>query len=189
LLAAGIGYLVVPRLVTDVSKLVAQVPKLAEMLNRRALRLLENYPPAREATEKFFASDRQVMSRAAPLMQQLLARVGGYTLSLVGALFLGVLLLTTVVYTLVQPAPLLKSYITLFPQRLHREAQAAFVRSSQAISGWLWSNVIVGAIEAVLAGVALSMLGVPGALVWASLTFFAELVPQVGPYVISPSIR
>ncbi len=64
-------------------------------------------------------------------------------------------------------------------------AERAFIKSSQAITGWLWSNVIIGALEAPAAAIALSLLGVPGALVWAALTFFAALVPLLGPYLMA----
>ncbi len=59
------------------------------------------------------------------------------------------------------------------------------MRASQMVVGWIWSNIVVGALEAVLVAIVLSLLHIPGALIWAALAFFAELVPKVGPYVMS----
>lgn len=53
------------------------------------------------------------------------------------------------------------------------------------VVGWMWSNVIVGAIEAVVVALVLQLLHVPGVLVWALLAFFAELVPKIGLYLMA----
>jgi putative permease len=180
----GVGFAVAPRLVEQVSTLAADVPNYAELLNRRALRWLENYPAAQQFIQNIFSSDREIIQRFSPFAQSILARVGGYTLSAIGLVIFGLLLLTTVIYTLAQPKPLLQSYIHIFPANLRDKAERAYIKSADAVAGWLWSNVIVGAIEAALAAIVLSLLGVPGALVWAALTFFAELVPQLGPYLM-----
>jgi predicted PurR-regulated permease PerM len=50
--------------------------------------------------------------------------------------------------------------------------------------GWMWSNIVAGAIEAALVAVVLGVLQVPGAAVWAALAFFAELIPKVGAYIM-----
>ena len=175
---------VVPRLASQLSILAANVPGYAQQLNARALEWLEGAPVLREAANDFLSSDRQLLSRVGPLAQGLLARVGGYTLSLIGVMIFGLLLLSTVIYTLVQPQPLLQSYIHVFPPRLRDQAERAYRKSAGAVAGWLWSNAIVGALEAVLATIALSLLHVPGALVWGALTLFAELVPQVSAYLM-----
>lgn len=181
---AGLGMLVVPRLLEQLTTLAANAPTYTQQLNERALRWLHGYPDLQSAVDRFLNNDRALLSRAAPILQGLLTRVGGYTLSLLGVILFTFLLLTTVIYTLVQPRPLLQSYIHVFPPHLRDKAERAYHKSSLAVAGWLWSNAIVGAAEAVLATIALSLLGVPGALVWGALTFFAELVPQVSAYLM-----
>lgn len=181
---AGVGALVVPRLAEQISTLADQAPHYINQFNRRAVAWLEHYPRLQEDVQHLVGSDHEIMKRVAPLMQTFLARVGGYTLSLVGIIILLLLLLTTVIYTLVQPRPLLKSYIHVFPPHLRDKAERAYFKSAGAVSAWLWSNVIIGTFEAIAAGIALSLLGVPGAMVWAALTFFAEIVPQVSAYLM-----
>jgi putative permease len=48
------------------------------------------------------------------------------------------------------------------------------------VSAWLWSNIVVGVVEAVAVAVALPLISVPNALLWAVLALFAELVPRLG---------
>lgn len=180
----GIGALVVPLLIEQTASLVTDVPAYADRLNHRALRWLEHYPQAQQAVNRAFSSDRELMQHITPLAQNLLARVGGYASSVVGVVVFALFLLTTVVYALAQPRALLHSYIHVFPPNLRDQAERAFTKSADAVAGWLWSNVIIGALEAVLAGIGLWLLGVPGAPVWAALTFFSELVPQFGAYLM-----
>lgn len=180
----AVGTLVVPRLVDQLSVLVADLPTYAQNLNTRALGWLQDKPALHDVANRFFNSDPELLSRATPLLQNMLMRVSGYTLTLLGVTIFSLLLLATVIYTLVQPQPLLQSYIHVFPPQLRDKAERAYRKSAQAVSGWLWSNAIMGAMEAVVATIALSLLNVPGALVWGALTFFAELVPQVSAYLM-----
>jgi len=53
------------------------------------------------------------------------------------------------------------------------------------VGGWMRANLIVGSIQAVLAGTFLTIIGIPGALVWAALAFFSEFVPRLGGYIMA----
>lgn len=181
LVAAGVGWLVVPPVAEQVSGLVDDLPYLLARLNARALTLLEAYPGARER----LTIDEEAARQLIPTALDFVRRVGGYSLTLLGAIVVGIVLASSVVYILVNPQPLVRGYLAAFPPRLRPAAARALSRASAGLVGYMWSNVIVGALEAVLAGIALTLLGVPGALVWASFTFFAEFVPRLGPYLMA----
>jgi predicted PurR-regulated permease PerM len=51
--------------------------------------------------------------------------------------------------------------------------------------GWVWSNLIVGIIEAIAVFIFLSFMGIPGVWVWAGLTLFAEMIPKLGFYIMA----
>ena len=51
--------------------------------------------------------------------------------------------------------------------------------------GWMKSNLIGGAIQSVLVYAFLTIVNVPGALVWAALAFFSELIPKLGFYIMA----
>lgn len=51
--------------------------------------------------------------------------------------------------------------------------------------GWMWSNVLAGAIRAVLVFFFLLFMNIPGVWIWAGVTFFAELIPRIGFYIMA----
>lgn len=179
--AGLLGWLVVPRLVQQLADLAAALPGYVTALTDRVASALADYPEA----QRRLRPDADAVGRLLPTLSGFLTRVGRYTLSAIGALVLGVVLLSAVAYLLLDPRPLLRGMLQLLPLGRREAATRAFVSGSQAVGGWLWANVIEGALEAVAAAIALSLLGVPGALVWAGLTLFAELVPKLGPYVMA----
>lgn len=176
----ALGWLVVPRIAAEVSDLASQLPQYAVSLQKRAVTWVSAYPQLAERLRL----DEGLIQRLWP-MKVALARVGRTSLSLLLGVVFALLLVSTVIYTLACPQPLLKSYLDVMPLSKRGAAERAFIKSSQAVTGWLWSNVILGAMEAVAAALVLSVLGVPGALVWAALTFFAALVPLLGPYLMT----
>ncbi len=176
-----LGWLIVPRLVQQLADLAAALPGYATALTDRIASALADYP----AAQRRLHLDADAVGRLLPTLSGFLTRVGRYTLSAIGALVLGVVLLSAVAYLLIDPRPLLRGMLQLFPLGRREAAARAFARGSRAVGGWLRANVIEGALEAVAAAIALSLLDVPGALVWAGLTFFAELVPKLGPYLMA----
>lgn len=180
-IAGGLGWLVIPRLLTELQALVIQLPDYAVSLSDRAAAWLRDYPQLRDRLQL----DDRTIGRLLPTVQSFLMRVGQYTLSLLGLLVFAILLFSTVMYALARPRPLLRGYLDAFPPPLRDPAARAFAKGSQSVSGWLWSNVVVGTVEAVSSFFVLSLIGVPGALVWAAVTFFAELVPRLGPYLMA----
>jgi predicted PurR-regulated permease PerM len=77
----------------------------------------------------------------------------------------------------------LDAAMTLVPLE-EPEARRLFNRISQTIHATVNGALTVALIQAALAGVMYSILGVPGAAIWASLTFVAALVPAFGTVLI-----
>jgi len=176
-----LGWLIVPRLAEQLAALAAALPGYASTLADRAASLLEDYPTVAGRLRP----NADDMGQLLPTLSGLFARVGRYTLSAIGGLVIGIVLLSAVAYLLLDPRPLLRGLLQLFPLGRRDAATRAFVRASLAVGGWLRANLIEGAIEAVAAAIFLSLLGVPGSLVWATLALFAELVPKFGAYLMA----
>ncbi|GAB4451393.1 MAG: hypothetical protein OHK0029_00460 [Armatimonadaceae bacterium] len=177
---SGLYTLIAPRIAEQVSSLVENLPEYLRRLEDRATRLWNHSPMDNRFGSMSGQLDQVVMQELFPAAQSLLFRVGRYTMTLITGLFMLLVLFGTIVYTLVRPRPLLRGYVELFPPDQRDRAAQAFSDGSDAVVGWLRANVILGAIEAVGAAIFLPILGVPGALVWAVLTFFAELIPKIG---------
>jgi predicted PurR-regulated permease PerM len=86
---------------------------------------------------------------------------------------------------LINPRPLLEMYLSCFHDDKKDKAADAFAKASVMTVGWMWSNVLAGALRATIVWFFLYFMGIPGVWVWAGVTFFAELIPKIGFYIMS----
>lgn len=173
-------WLVLPRLIDQISLLVASIPDYVYSLTNRVSKLVGNYPSIQERLQL----GGETVRRLLPSAWTVLLRIGRYSLSALSLVVYSLLVILIIIYMLVKPKPLLKGYLDAMPSHLREPAVKAFAKSSEMVAGWVSANVIVGSIEALIAGVVLTLIGVPGALLWALLAFFSELIPQVGGYIM-----
>jgi predicted PurR-regulated permease PerM len=61
----------------------------------------------------------------------------------------------------------------------------AYRRASRAVIGWTKASLVIGAIQAIAVFIFLTLMEVPGALVWAALAFFSDFIPRIGGYVMA----
>lgn len=174
---ALLGWLVIPRIVAQAATLITQLPDFIHLLSRRSSRLLAHYPSVQAWID--------ASSDAVPSVSALVMHLGAYTLSLFDLFTTALIVISSVIYMLISPRPLVKGCLSALPPPLRARAERAFVRGSNMVVGWMWSHLVIGSMEAVSVGIFLSLMGVPGALVWAGFTFFAELVPRIGPYLMA----
>lgn len=151
------AWIIAPRVIREATDLAQNLPTYAATGADRLTHRLEDFPQIQHNLRL----DAQTIGRFLPTVQTFLLRVGQYSLSMVGFFVLMVVMASTMLYALVRPEPLLKGYIGIFPERLQEPAERAFIRGSKAVVGWLWSNIIVGALEALASSVALTLLGFP----------------------------
>ena len=177
-----LGWLAVPQLLAQGAAFVEQLPDFLDSLQEQIARLSADYPALEESLA---LDDARIVEQLTVWLQSLLLRVGRYSLSFVTALAMAALVAIIVGYTLARPRPLLESFMAALPIHLRDPAERAFVRGSDAVTAWLVSDLIVGAIEAVAATTVLLLLDVPGALLWGALAFFSELIPSIGVYIMS----
>lgn len=178
---AGLVLLIAPQFGSQFAGLVEGVPGYIESLQQYLSGLLDDYPRAAEWLQQQADKSSSALTR----LPSLLSRIGKYTLGAVTGVVFLIILVTTVIYMLSSPRPLINGYLGLFPEALRDPAADAFSRSMTMVMGWIRSNIIVGGIEGVAAGIFLSIMGIPGAIVWAVLTFFSELIPKLGPYLMT----
>ncbi|MEK8088836.1 AI-2E family transporter [Thermithiobacillus plumbiphilus] len=183
LLVGLIGWLIIPDLAEQVSGLANDLPNYANAIAERVSILLDNNPRIQEEFQQFL--NAEAAGRLIPSLQTLLFKLGEYSLNLASAMIFGVIFASAVIYALISPRPLLEGYLLMVPPALRDRAACAFARGSQMVIAWLWSNAIIGGIEAVSIIVFLSFMDVPGAFVWGVLAFFSELVPKLGPYIMT----
>lgn len=178
-----LGWLVLPRLVTQSHTLIDNLPTYVSNLRDRAADFLGDSAIGRTVQDQIPADTGEIGDLLPPAPE--IVRIAGeYSMALVEGLALLVIVAATVGYIVARPRPMYELYLRSFPVRMRGPAERALTRAEDMCVGWMWSNIVAGAIEAVLVATVLGLLHVPAALVWAALAFFSELVPKVGAYIM-----
>ncbi len=175
---AAVFILVVPPLIGQASDILPKIPKFIATAMDRAAAQLGDVPALQSALQN-------QGSGQLPSMIDIIGRLGGASLSLLGFATLLILYLSAVIYITVDPFPLMRGYVEALPVHHRTAGIRAYRGASTAVRGWIRANAIVGPIEAVASGIFLSFMHIPGAIVWATLAFFAEFVPRIGGYVMA----
>ena len=175
---ALIGWMVIPKIATQVKLLITNLPGYMEKFDQRITSWLGEYG----------ADNGQVASSASSFADQLpplLNRIGQYSLSIFSNVLMVIFFFCLVIYMLINPRPLLEMYLSCFHDDKKDKAAEAFSKASVMTVGWMWSNILAGALRATIVWFFLYFMGIPGVWVWAGVTFFAELIPKIGFYIMS----
>jgi putative permease len=174
IVAGGVGWLIVPRLLDEVPRLIDELPELIAQVAARLASILGDHP----------AIERQLLL-VAEWGMQIIGNVWQHVDALIAAFVLFLFIVALVLFMVSNPRPLLETYLRALPPRFREPGVRAFARGSAMVVGWVFSNFIIGSIKAVAVFLFLTFLGVPGAPLWSLLAFFAALVPRVGVYLMT----
>jgi len=178
LLFALIGWMVIPKIITQVKSLITNLPGYLTSLNLRFSNWIGEHS----------ANHGQAVPSITPVTDQLsplINRLGQFSLSIFRNLLMVIFFFCLVIYMLLNPRPLLGLYLSCFPDGKKDKATKAFSYASSMTIGWMWSNVMSGALRATIVWFFLYFMDLPGVWVWAGVTFFAELIPKIGFYIMS----
>ena len=176
-----LGALVIPRLVGQVANLLDNLPGLIASIEQQMAALLTRYPDLQPLAGANGGSDPDLLPSAGEVFRE----VGGISLSLIGGLALTIIFFSTVAYVVLDPRPILRGYLGSLPHALRRPGMRAYRRASRAVIGWTKASLVIGAIQSVAVFIFLTIMDVPGALVWAALAFFADFIPRIGGYIMA----
>lgn len=177
---ALLAWIVIPKIVIQVTVLINNLPTYLDSLNTRVSNWLGDYggdPKKAETMTNAIVS--------LPPVSSIVNSVGQYSIQLFKNFLLMIFFFCLVIYMLLRPRPLLEIYLSFFPDSKKDKAADAFAFASVMTIGWMWSNVLAGAIRAVIVWFFLYFMGIPGMWVWAGVTFFAELIPRIGFYIMA----
>lgn len=177
----GVCWLVLPRVAQQLVALINGFPDLVTQASQRLSHSLENYPDLQRAVQL----NGTTMGSLAPDAFRLLVGGVGASFKVLGAIAALIIFFASIIYLTLNPRPLLVQYFSIYSDRLRPNAMRSFLRFSDMVGGWMRANLIVGTIQAVLAGTFLTLMGIPGALVWATLAFFSDFVPRLGGYIMA----
>jgi putative permease len=175
------GWLVIPQLAAQTMLLVNQLPDFLARIDRQIADLLARYPDLHD----FFSGSGTPVRNIAPEAREVFQGIGDVSLGLLGGIALAIVFFSTVAYVLLDPKPILRAYLGSLPVAYQRPGLRAYRRACRAVIGWTKASLVIGGIQAVAVFSFLSIMDVPGALVWAALAFFADFIPRIGGYVMA----
>lgn len=173
-----VGALVIPPLVDQIVRLANSLPSLLARIEHQLVAWLAAYP------------ELQPLARVNPegggeIAVNIFAGVGAFSLSVIGGLALTIIFFSTIAYIVLEPRPILKGYLGSLPRASRRAGMRAYRRACRGVVGWTKASLVTGAIQAVATFIFLSLMDIPGALVWAVLAFFSDFIPRIGGYVMA----
>lgn len=181
IVSALLGILVVPHISSQIDTLVGNLPGYLDSISKYLTRVLSKYPEL----NKELQGDGLSLSSVVPSLGKTVIGLGTFSFSVLGGIFLFIVFVSMIVFFVGNPRPMIELYLSVFEPEKRSKAEKALQHTSVMLGGWMKSNLIGGMVQAVLVFVVLSFLNVPGALVWAALAFFSELIPKIGFYIMA----
>lgn len=175
-----VALLVIPKILEQVTALINNLPHYYSELQKLIASLIRDYPSLQDEVQK-----QSTLQDNIPSLSKLIAGIGRFSFSLIGGIFLMIVLLSIVLYMLINPAPMVETYIMLFPAENRDKAARALALASKMMVGWMKSNLVAGIIDAIAVFFFLTYMGVPGVWIWAALALFTEIVPRLGMYMMA----
>jgi predicted PurR-regulated permease PerM len=174
------GVAVIPPIVNEIERVVYEAPVYGDRLIRflRDLRAENPFLPALD--EQLINQLRGLSSQIGAIASQALS-VARVALGIFSGLLNAVLVLLLTLY-LVVDGPRIREYLLSFldPDRANR-ARAVADRIGPRIGGWLLGQIALSLTVGLVSYVALSLLGIEGALLLAVIAAIGEVIPIVGP--------
>ncbi|MEQ7802226.1 AI-2E family transporter [Pedobacter sp. ASV1-7] len=173
--------LVVPHISTQIDALIGNLPGYLNSVSSYLNKILQKYPElGKELQAEGFS-----LSTVMPALDKTVISLGNFSFSVLGGLFLFIVFISMIVFFVGNPKPIIELYLSVFEPNQRTKAEKALQNTSIMLGGWMKSNLIGGIIQAILVFIFLSILKVPGALVWAAMAFFSELIPKIGFYIMA----
>lgn len=180
--AAGIGYLMVPPVLSQTQQILDTLPGLMQGWERELITLSQDQPffahmfGQLEAGESYVAN---IMGEVSGYFRGLLPYVfsgAGFLIELVSVLVMGI-------YFSLRPAVYREGFILLFPP-IHRELVRDILADlARTLKAWIVGQILAMLVLGALTWIGLELLNVPYALAFGVFTGAAAIVPFFGTLV------
>jgi predicted PurR-regulated permease PerM len=178
----GFGVLIGPPVVTQIERLIRQLPFYLELLRGLAENLAMRLGMTQPQLIRQIFDTQGLTSWLIGSSQQLLVRSYGLTRGLLGGLFSLILALIVSAYMLAGSENLINGLVSLFPQPWDKRLADQVEPMSHRMGNFIQGRVLVSAILGVVITIGLSLLGLSEfALALGAIAGFTNLIPFVGP--------
>lgn len=178
----GFGVLIGPPVVTQIERLIRQLPFYLELLRGLAENLAIRLGMTQPQLIRQIFDIQGLSSWLIGSSQQLLVRSYGLTRGLLGGLFSLLLALIVSGYMLAGSENLINGLVSLFPQPWDKRLADQVEPMSRRMGNFIQGRVLVSGILGVVITIGLSFLGLSEfALALGAIAGFTNLIPFVGP--------
>jgi predicted PurR-regulated permease PerM len=174
--------LVIPPFLEQGQQFIQGIPEDWQRIHLQLKGFIQHYPLLQQA----------IPAKPTDLLNAAGAQVGGVasflvrsTIGFFGGLVIAALCLLLLIFTLLDPEPMVACYLELTPTSLREPAQRTLIRMLQQMSAWARGTVINGVVTGASTGLLLWLIGIQPALVFGVIAFFGEFVPIIGPVVVA----
>lgn len=168
----GIGFLIVPLLVTEIKQLAINLPIITA-----------NLGPIYHSLQISIGSYQEILLNLSSQVGNLTSGIYSTTVGFISGVVAFVTIMILAFYMLVGGESI-KSYANSFLSDQKREQAAGILKNiSEKMSQWLGGHLFLMLIVGILDGIVLSVLGIPYALILAIWGGLAEIIPYLGPWI------
>ncbi|MGA8656312.1 MAG: AI-2E family transporter, partial [Chthoniobacterales bacterium] len=107
------------------------------------------------------------------------------TLGAFGGLIDLLLFFLLLVFALGDPVPIVAACLELVPLQVREPTRRTLARMMAQMSAWARGVLITGLVTGISTGLLLALIGVQPAFAFGVIAFFGELVPIIGPVIVS----
>ncbi|HOK52956.1 MAG TPA: AI-2E family transporter [Armatimonadota bacterium] len=172
-----LGFLIIPPAVSQFTQLITEIPvyldNMRSWANDRFPNIASRIPASGETLVQ------ETIQRIVPLLGGIL----GYAASFANLIVTAFLIFLATIYVLTNPLPLLQGFIALFPQKRREKVINATQRLSRQMLSWAYGTLISMFLVFGMTWLALSIIGVEAAFLFALIAGVFEAVPTVGPII------
>lgn len=187
LVLALLGLIAVPPLIAQGSMLVSSLPNSVPALEQRLNTLINRYPAIDAVLTE--ASVHRLIEQAGDFTTSAAKRLPNVVSTVVGGLFMGLVMLVMVVFVLSNPVPLVNGVLGAVPPRHRLPAARALAQILKQLGAWGRATVLVMLVTGACTALGLMLLKVDNWLIFGILAALGELVPNIGPIVATiPSV-
>ncbi|MBW4577014.1 MAG: AI-2E family transporter [Aphanothece sp. CMT-3BRIN-NPC111] len=178
----GVGVFIGPPVVTQIERLIRQLPVYLELLRSLAENLAVRLGMTQPELLRRIFDIQGLTSWVIGSSQQFLVRSYGVTRGIIGAIFSLVLALVISGYMLAGSENLIKGLVSIFPRPWDERLAAQVDPVSNRMGSYIQGRVLVSAILGVAITLGLSFLGLSEfSLALGVIAGFTNLIPFVGP--------
>lgn len=178
----GLGFLLVPPVVSEVRSLVAQAPDFGAQLVRSLDGLQRQFPFLPPLAPTLQDQVKNLGNQAGAVFTQALNLLG-VALGVFGGLLTLVLTLLITFYLVVDGTRVRAYLLSFLPAGRLARAYRVTDTMGTRMGGWLLGQIVLSTAIGVASGVALLIIGVQNAMLLAVVAAVAELIPILGPWI------